>query len=370
MRTIYVSPEFPLNRRMRKDIRRGKLQVVREGGERSSLGGGIPSGKRRAFRTTGSPLVCMADNGAEVGEGGGGGNGNKEDSEKIPSTLYKYAPPCLKRIEEVIIDNAIYFSSPLNFNDPYDCRVIPDMATQEKVEEIIQKADEFNKAHNRHWENIPEEVKRQRKEKLCADPDFANKEAARFSEYYLRKTNLGICCLCESGNNVVMWANYAQNHTGVCYEFNTDMHAASYPNVVGGRKCFPFIYLRKVRYEDSCLIYKWSDLENFSDIFVVKAKEWRYEQEWRAHMPDSRILDDYTGKHVFPLEMVKCMGGGMAHGMDKRLLSGVILGSCMEDKVRQEVIKMAKSENIEIKCARLKTFEYGFDIVPYNEVAK
>ena len=31
MRTIYVSPDFPLNRRMRKDIRRGKLQVVREG---------------------------------------------------------------------------------------------------------------------------------------------------------------------------------------------------------------------------------------------------------------------------------------------------------------------------------------------------
>ena len=69
MRTIHVSPDFPLNRRMRKDIRRGKLQVVREGGERLSLGGGIPSGKGRGFRTTGSPLVCMADNGAEVGGG-------------------------------------------------------------------------------------------------------------------------------------------------------------------------------------------------------------------------------------------------------------------------------------------------------------
>ena len=31
MRTIYVSPDFPLNRRMRKDIRRGKLQIIREG---------------------------------------------------------------------------------------------------------------------------------------------------------------------------------------------------------------------------------------------------------------------------------------------------------------------------------------------------
>ena len=41
MRTIYVSPDFPLNRRMRKDIRRGKLQVVREGGEKLSLDGEV-----------------------------------------------------------------------------------------------------------------------------------------------------------------------------------------------------------------------------------------------------------------------------------------------------------------------------------------
>ena len=111
MRTIYVSPDFPLNRRMRKDIRRGKLQVVREGGERLSLGGGIPSGKGRAFRTFSSPLVCMADNGAEVGGGLGGGESgegemppqNQIDAERLlsgllqgnyfPRTGLHYIPP-------------------------------------------------------------------------------------------------------------------------------------------------------------------------------------------------------------------------------------------------------------------------------------
>ena len=39
MTTIHVPPEFPLNRRMRKAVRRGKLEVVREG-EHSSSGGG------------------------------------------------------------------------------------------------------------------------------------------------------------------------------------------------------------------------------------------------------------------------------------------------------------------------------------------
>ena len=40
MQTIHVSPEFPLNRRMRKAVQRGKLLVVCEGEENSSTGGG------------------------------------------------------------------------------------------------------------------------------------------------------------------------------------------------------------------------------------------------------------------------------------------------------------------------------------------
>ena len=40
MQTIHVSPDFPLNRRMRKAVRRGKLEVVREGEEKSAIGGG------------------------------------------------------------------------------------------------------------------------------------------------------------------------------------------------------------------------------------------------------------------------------------------------------------------------------------------
>ena len=47
MRTIYVSPDFPLNRRMRKDIRRGKLQVVREG---ESLGNIAATQKNKEVR--------------------------------------------------------------------------------------------------------------------------------------------------------------------------------------------------------------------------------------------------------------------------------------------------------------------------------
>ena len=80
MRTIHVSPEFPLNRRMRKDLRRGKLRVVRVRGEKLSLGGGMANGLPPPFRTFSSPLVCFA-----VREGGGdaaGGGADRRESDK------------------------------------------------------------------------------------------------------------------------------------------------------------------------------------------------------------------------------------------------------------------------------------------------
>ena len=64
MRTIHVSPEFPLNRRMRKAVRRG-----------------ISVGTGWACRTFSSPLVCMADNGAEVG--GWGDNNEKAAKQTV-----------------------------------------------------------------------------------------------------------------------------------------------------------------------------------------------------------------------------------------------------------------------------------------------
>ena len=73
MSMIFVSPDFPLNRRMRKAIRRGKLQVFREGGARSALGGGIASKLIPPFRTFSSSLVCFASREGDSGAMGGGG---------------------------------------------------------------------------------------------------------------------------------------------------------------------------------------------------------------------------------------------------------------------------------------------------------
>ena len=106
MQTIFVSPEFPLNRRMRRAVRRGKLQVVREGGERASLGGGdeesrewinafcgelsrladpdkIDAVKRIVEKSIGGDArIALARELAESAGGVAGGNGEGEEGEE------------------------------------------------------------------------------------------------------------------------------------------------------------------------------------------------------------------------------------------------------------------------------------------------
>ena len=93
MQTIFVSPDFPLNRRMRKAVRRGKLQVVREGGERLTMGREIPPDMSRTIRTFSSPLVCFASREGDNGDNGGGSTGEVTDAQEsaIVDAVYKAA---------------------------------------------------------------------------------------------------------------------------------------------------------------------------------------------------------------------------------------------------------------------------------------
>ena len=70
MRVIHVSNEFPLNRQMRKAVRRGKLQILRIRDELSPMGGGISPEMGRAFRTHRSAAMCMVESGAKIGGNG------------------------------------------------------------------------------------------------------------------------------------------------------------------------------------------------------------------------------------------------------------------------------------------------------------
>ena len=129
MTTVHVSPEFPLNRRMRKAVRRGKLQVVRVPGERLSLGGGTAIEARRAVRTFSSPLVCMADNGAEVG----GGTSDEKKGNKAAEQWLKHHLPRDDSLEgqaRYMVQEQMGLRRPLGLDDYYQSDAFCDLITK------------------------------------------------------------------------------------------------------------------------------------------------------------------------------------------------------------------------------------------------
>lgn len=86
---------------------------------------------------------------------------------------------------------------------------------------------------------------------------------------------LGVFCLSETNDNILMWSHYAGGHRGFCIEFER-----SETNELGGDSCVPVIYPE----DDAVPIFKLEELAErkaFAQSATTKAKLWAYEREWR-----------------------------------------------------------------------------------------
>lgn len=94
------------------------------------------------------------------------------------------------------------------------------------------------------------------------------------------ETLIGVLSLADKWNSVLMWSHYANEHRGLCLEFETADH-----------KC---VDLQEVDYDSSRVIdlseiYRWK-VTSKSDaaalikqkVIFTKADMWKYEGEWRA----------------------------------------------------------------------------------------
>jgi hypothetical protein len=117
-----------------------------------------------------------------------------------------------------------------------------------------------------------------------------------------------ICSMTSNPGNFVMWANYAENHTGVCIGIEI------YPGILKKKginldkvvytKSLPvindFVYPYDFDYED----YTWSDIRK---LLFYKLTHWKYEDEWRLvkKTKDSPEMC-YVGKVVRILCGLRC----------------------------------------------------------------
>ncbi|MDH5785509.1 MAG: DUF2971 domain-containing protein [Chromatiales bacterium] len=188
----------------------------------------------------------------------------------MPDYIYKYepfSPQSLKNLKA----QSIYYGSPLEFNDPYDCAITPKIKDP-SPDDIIKLRNYYHKRF--HGNDV-------------AASELSSLNDSQFKEMVVRSTRAaiqkrlgeflatkGVTCFSEKNDNLLMWSHYGGRYKGFCLEFDTSYH--------------PFDKLRKVTYSkempiiDAVTLLMHDTTDQVIDMYTTKSDAWRYEKEWRS----------------------------------------------------------------------------------------
>ncbi|NQY21454.1 MAG: DUF2971 domain-containing protein [Campylobacteraceae bacterium] len=211
---------------------------------------------------------------------------------KYPKKIYKYEPMTIQSIINLKAQ-AIYFNSPLNFNDPFDCNM--------ELKLRVPYIDE-----------LPYILKFLRTELKGSDKlkEIENLPDGELSaigivliEDFLKKSTVntyntkGVCCFSETNDNLLMWSHYSSSAKGFCLEFD-----CSHNNF---GKILPVKYVKNPPTVDFKRIFSMDRMYFLKTLLCTKSDHWKYEKEWRSfHNEVNKVyhysLESLTGVYFGP----------------------------------------------------------------------
>lgn len=289
--------------------------------------------------------------------------------------LYKYFRPYQKQKDNRIVAEdllqrlLIRFTEPTEFDDSFDC--LPQIEGLENPEFFRrlfrESAANFKKI--RHFDELPLEEKifqegrlsELEERKVHLDILSSEKWESAYLDSLRKRAHsqVGILCLTERPDDILMWSHYAENHTGFVIGFDTDKtdffkHKLHEPGEIGE--------LRKVNYsnERPTVQVPYNEDSPDVDIFFTKKEDWEYQAEWRI----VRFLRDAQsqpkpGIHLFSIP--------------PNCIQEIIFGSNAEKTKEPSIdqtLELIKNNpaigDIKIKKARLSRRNYLLDISDFS----
>lgn len=182
---------------------------------------------------------------------------------QLPTSLYKYRSLSNESREytlDIFRKCELYFSSPSEFNDPFDCKLPPSVVSKEMLAATL--------AQRNSLEYKPEDVKGA----VMANEDLEN----RFKEAVDNVMNRhGVCCFSRKNADILMWSHYGDCHQGICLEFDVTQN----PDF--------FVIPMNIRYQDVYPKINVSDLKGIDSytkaLLCTKYSAWAYEEEVRVY---------------------------------------------------------------------------------------
>lgn len=257
-------------------------------------------------------------------------NSDPDANEPDIEFLYKYYPFNEDNsiyIERIFTHNELYFSLPDKFNDPFDSKV--HLSYDGTKQEWRCYLRDLYKKYRPNWS---------REQRLAEVKQIMNEKRYKripreMANSYLDK--MGVYCMSEKNDNILMWSHYSKKHTGFCLEFRATSTTPFFGRAL------------KVNYSEhypDVNFFESSPDEQAKVVLLTKAKLWKYEQEWR-------IIDHHIGSgvHAFPAE----------------LLTGVIFGCQMQEEYKNKIRTWLENRNPLpiLYQAELKEREFGLNMV-------
>lgn len=245
----------------------------------------------------------------------------------LPKYLYKYRPVDIHTIR-LIVQSEAYFPSPLDFNDPFDCKA------NVKIDSTPEELDTFLRTL---MSPIPPNIDTLVK-KYSADNLAYSILAEKIEEVRIEQLGTtGVYCLSEVNDSVLMFSHYANGHRGVCLQFTqTGSEFFDLKLQVKYKPGFQAVSLGQLQKPASSLVEAW---------LAYKSADWEYEKEWR-------IVKLNVARKTVPFPA--------------GVLSGVIFGCEMANKDKELVRSLVagRSPVVGIFEARKATDHYRLNIGP------
>jgi hypothetical protein len=291
--------------------------------------------------------------------------------------LFKYV---ISNRIDILEKRLIRFTQPSLFNDPwealprFDALIQPegiDKLTKEvflechtgKYQELLD--DSIAEVESKLGVPINHEVKSQLKQKFYQEGILEIEQKARrvanhalglryprqrqeFIDSTFKKLDevIGILCLSENNNNLLMWSHYAAAHTGFVIGFDSSHiffdQRISEDDII--RKIKPVSYSKK---RPSFLGFtgkpKVSEIFNFASVaFFTKSDVWSYEQEWRmVHTQNSAT--EKVGEPALEI---------FFFDLPSKCISSVILGCRTNQHTETKIRNILKKQNLSHVCLK------------------
>ena len=257
----------------------------------------------------------------------------------VPTSLYKYRVFNVNSLR-LLTEAEVFYANPNSFNDPLDCdptlyldtdrtaleTLCIELLTRSKSREVASERITNHRYMSTEYGDYMTDASVERYYMQMLASDVRQSLVDEFGM-------MGVFSLASSWDCPLMWSHYADEHRGICIEY--DAADAEFRNFAAVN----YNRVRSIRVSELAA-WKLNGCENaktsvFNTFFLSKAPQWKYEAEWRD-------ISDRQGAQPAPV-----------------LIKAVYFGLRCDSSVQTSVVKLLSKSDVTFYDVYPKDSSFG-----------